>query len=94
MKTYGGAELQVHAFLTSALDGGEWPASQIGCFFPEKGAFSTHSIGGWVGLRTYLGAMGKYYLPLQGIEPRFTVHVSIPTELFWLLHALLSLDIF
>jgi hypothetical protein len=27
MKTYGGVEVQVHASLTSALNGGEWSAS-------------------------------------------------------------------
>jgi hypothetical protein len=30
MKTYGGIEANLHAFLTSALDGGEWSASHSG----------------------------------------------------------------
>jgi len=32
MKTYWGAEVQLHTFLTSALYGGEWPASRHGRF--------------------------------------------------------------
>jgi hypothetical protein len=34
MKTYGGVEVQLHAFLTSALDGGEWLASRPGRYIP------------------------------------------------------------
>jgi hypothetical protein len=30
MKMYGGVELQLQAFLTSALDVGEWPDSRPG----------------------------------------------------------------
>jgi len=30
MRHRGGAEVQIHAFLTSSLDGGEWSASQPG----------------------------------------------------------------
>jgi hypothetical protein len=30
MKAYWGEEVQLHTFLTSALDGGEWSASRPG----------------------------------------------------------------
>jgi len=30
MKTVGGAEVQLHTFLTSALEEGEWSTSQLG----------------------------------------------------------------
>jgi len=36
VKTYGGMEVQLHAFLTSALDGGEWSASRAGYFTPME----------------------------------------------------------
>jgi len=32
MNVYGGLELKLHAFMTSALDGCEWSASHLGCF--------------------------------------------------------------
>jgi len=32
MKTYGGMEVKLHVFLTSALEGGEWLASRSGRF--------------------------------------------------------------
>jgi hypothetical protein len=34
VKTYGGMEVEFHAFLTSELDGGEWSASSHGRFTP------------------------------------------------------------
>jgi hypothetical protein len=51
MKTYGGVEEYLHAFLTSALDGGEWLALRPGCFTSGLRAPGTYWIGGWVGLR-------------------------------------------
>jgi hypothetical protein len=38
MKTYWGVEVQLHAFLISALDGGEWSASRTGRFDPWERA--------------------------------------------------------
>jgi hypothetical protein len=46
MKTYSGSEGIVHAFLTSALDGGEWSASRPSHFTPRERASGTHRIGG------------------------------------------------
>jgi hypothetical protein len=46
MKAYGGVDVYIHIFLTSALAGGEWSASRLCRFTP-----GTHWIGGWVGPR-------------------------------------------
>jgi hypothetical protein len=49
MKEYwGGVDVYIHIFLTSALAGGEWSASRSGRFTPGERALSTHWIGGWV----------------------------------------------
>jgi len=47
VKTYGGAEEYLHAFLTSPLDGGEASASHPGHFTP-----GADWLGGWAGRRT------------------------------------------
>jgi hypothetical protein len=43
MKTYGGVDVEINTFLTSALVGGEWSASLPGRFAP-----GTHWIGSLV----------------------------------------------
>jgi len=48
----GGVEVQLHAFLTLAIDGGEWSASCPSCFTYGERASSIHWIGGWVGPST------------------------------------------
>jgi len=57
-------------FLTSALDEGEGSISCPGRFTPGERAFGTHRIGGWVGPRADLDAMGKRgnFMLLPGIE--------------------------
>jgi hypothetical protein len=71
IKAYYGVEVSLHAFLTSALDGGEWSASRPGRFTPRDRAPGIHWIGGWVGPRAVLDTGGeeKNSQPLPGIEP-------------------------
>jgi hypothetical protein len=63
MKTYWGVEVQLHSFLTSALDGGEWSPSRLGRFTPRERAPGTHWTGGWVGPRVVLDAVVKRKIP-------------------------------
>jgi hypothetical protein len=52
MKTYAKVEVQLHAFLNSALDGGQWPASLPGSFIPGERDLGTHWISWWAGPET------------------------------------------
>jgi hypothetical protein len=63
MKAYWGVEVYLHAFLTSALDGGEWSASCPGRFTPRENARGTHLIGCWVGPRSGLDVAVKREIP-------------------------------
>jgi hypothetical protein len=36
LKHIGGAEVQLHSFLTLAIGGGEWSASHSVCFIPRE----------------------------------------------------------
>jgi hypothetical protein len=57
MKTYGGMDVQIHIFLTSALIGGEWSPSRPCYFTPGERAPGAHWIGGWVASRAGLDDM-------------------------------------
>jgi hypothetical protein len=82
-------EVQLHSFLTSAFDGGEWSASHPDRFTPREKAFGTHWIRGWVGHRAVLDAAVKRKIPSPRREsnPRTPIvqPVAIPTELSQLL---------
>jgi hypothetical protein len=71
MKLYGGMDVYIHIFLTSALVGVEWTASRPGRFTPWERAPGTHWIGGWVGPRAGLDDVEKRkFLTLAGLELR------------------------
>jgi hypothetical protein len=59
LKAYGGVDVKIHVFLTSAVIGSEWSASRVGRFIPGERAPGTHWKGGWVGPRTGLDDVEK-----------------------------------
>jgi hypothetical protein len=66
MKTYGGVDVYIHIFLTSALVRDEWSASR-----PDRFTPATHWIGGWVGSRASLDNVEKRkFFILPGLELR------------------------
>jgi hypothetical protein len=61
MKAYGGMDVQIEIFLTSALVGNEWSASSAG----------VHWVGGWVDPRAGLDEVeNRKLLTLSGLEVR------------------------
>jgi hypothetical protein len=52
-------EVELHALLTSALDGGEWSALLPGRFTHGERNPGTHWIGGWVGPRAGLNTVTR-----------------------------------
>lgn len=76
-----GLEFQLHSFLTSVLEEGQWPTSRLGCFILRKvlqylvfgGLGGYHSRCGWFG-ETLAGFRGPYH-PLRSL-------VTIPITLF------------
>jgi hypothetical protein len=86
MKTYGALEEWLHAFITSALDGGQWPASRHRRFNPRCKKPKYPWPAGWVGSRGSLGAVVNkkiISLPLPG-----RILVTVLTELlrYWFTH--------
>jgi hypothetical protein len=71
MKAYGGVDVQIHVFLTSALAEGEWSASRQVASTPGKKATGTHWIGGWVDPRAGPDDVERRkFLTLPGLELR------------------------
>jgi hypothetical protein len=72
MKAYGGVDVKIQVFLTSALVGGKWSASRPCRFTPGKRAPGTHWIGDWVDLGTGVDneEVKKFFLTLLGLEFR------------------------
>jgi hypothetical protein len=59
MKVYGGVDVYIHIFFTSALVGGQWSASRPCRFTLRERSLGTHWIGGWVGPRAGLDDVEK-----------------------------------
>jgi hypothetical protein len=69
MRAYGGVDIWIHIFLTSALVGGEWSASRPYRFIPGERGPGTQWIGGWVGPRAGLDDVEKRkFFTLPGLE--------------------------
>jgi hypothetical protein len=81
MKTYGGVDVEIHVFLTSALAEGEWSASRFSRFIPGERASGAHSIGGWVGLRAGLDDMEERKNSSARSPSQY--RLSYPSSLLW-----------
>jgi hypothetical protein len=83
----GGVEVYLHAFLTLALNGGEWSASLPSHFTPRERAPGTHWIGSWVDPRASLDVVVRRKIPSPYqdsnppiIQPIAHSHASQNTE--------------
>jgi hypothetical protein len=56
---YGGVDVYIHVYLTSALDGAEWSDSRPGHFTSDERAPVAHFVRGWVGPRAGVDAFAK-----------------------------------
>jgi hypothetical protein len=69
INTYGGVNVEIYNFLTSALVGGEWSASRPVRFNPGERATGAHWIGSRVDPRAGLNYVEKrQFLTLPGLE--------------------------
>jgi len=80
MKTHGGVKVQLHAFISLALDRGEWSASHPGRFTPRERAPGTHLLG-WVGPRAGLDLVERRKIILASSGTRTPDHAAHQTEM-------------
>jgi hypothetical protein len=69
MNAYGGVDVYVHVFLTSALVGGEWSALTPVRFTPGERVPDTHQIRDWLGPRAGLDDVEKILDPIGTRTP-------------------------
>jgi hypothetical protein len=73
--------------LTSALDGGELPASHSGRFTPRERASVSHWIGGWVSPRAVMDVVVKSKIPSSRRKSNPRTPIVQPEEnMYSLLH--------
>jgi len=71
MKTYGGAEVQLHSFSNSTVDGGEWELPSRPLQHPGKNPLPTEKEAVWVAQRVWrFSGRRENHLLLKGFEPR------------------------
>jgi hypothetical protein len=75
MKTYGGVDLQLRAFLISVLDGGECSASRPCRFTPGRRAHVTHWTEG-IGPRAGLDAVEERKRPIIAPTGNWTLVIQ------------------
>jgi hypothetical protein len=79
---YGGVEVEIHLFFTSAIVGGEWLASRPGRFTTGERARDTHWVGDLVGSRAGLDVVkGRNILSIAGLKLR---SIGLPPLSQWL----------
>jgi hypothetical protein len=82
MKEYGGSGIIASPFLTSTLDGGEWPTSRIGRFTPRERSPYTLWIGSSVGPRDGVNTVEKKRKSLAYARIRTPAVQSVAVRLY------------
>jgi hypothetical protein len=83
MKAYGGVDLLIHIFLTSALVGGEWSSTRLCSYTPIERVPGTHLIGGWFVPRSGLDDVEmRKFLTLPELKLRTLGHPARSQSLY------------
>jgi hypothetical protein len=93
MKVYGGVEIRLHAFLTSAIDWDEWSASQLRHSTRCETAPGNHLTGEWVEHRVGLNVIAKRKYPFFALRFFLKKHLQSFADLWPTLMGFLDLHI-